>query len=88
MVGDVSVRGRRSFEESAHRRAFGDQVRRLRSEHGLTQEDLAERAGVHRSYLAAVETGMRNPTLDVIVKIARGLGVPAARLFAGVPVRD
>jgi len=47
----------------------------------LTQEDLAERADVHRYYLAAVETGQRNPTLDVIVKIAKGLGVGLPDLF-------
>lgn len=42
---------------------------------------MAERADVHRSYLAAVETGLRNPTLDVIVKIASGLDIPVGRLF-------
>jgi transcriptional regulator with XRE-family HTH domain len=42
---------------------------------------LAERATVHRSYLAGIEGGARNPTLDVIVKIASALGVPAGALL-------
>lgn len=71
-----------SYEQRAHRRAFGESVARLRQERGWTQEDLAERADLHRSYLAAIETGSRNPTLDVIVKLAHGLHVPVAQLFA------
>jgi transcriptional regulator with XRE-family HTH domain len=57
-------------------------VSKLRRAKGWTQEDLAERADVHRSYLAAIETGARNPTLDIIVKLANGLHVPVAELFA------
>lgn len=72
---------RRPYEETAHRRAFGDRVKRLRRERGWTQEDMAERTDLHRSYLAAIEAGGRNPTLDVIVKIANGLHVPVATLF-------
>lgn len=72
---------RRSFEDRAHRRAFGLRVQTLRQQRGWTQETLAERADIHRSYLAAVETGLRNPTLDVITKIANGLAVPVADLF-------
>ncbi len=70
-----------AFEDTAHRRAFGDRVRLRRAERELTQEQLAERAHVHRSYLAAVESGLRNPTLDVIVKISRGLDMPVSHLF-------
>lgn len=70
-----------TYEQRAHRRAFGESVSRLRRERSWTQEDLAERADVHRSYLAAIETGVRNPSLDVIVKLANGLRVPVAQLF-------
>lgn len=73
---------RRSYEEIAHRRAFGKCVQGLRLARGWTQEEMAERVDVHRSYLAAIESGSRNPTLDVIVKIANGLHVPVADLFA------
>lgn len=72
----------RTYEETAHRRAFGERIRHLRGQQGWTQEQMAERADVHRSYLAALEAGGRNPTLDVISKIARALNVPVANLFS------
>lgn len=71
-----------TYEQRAHRRAFGEAVRRLRQEKGWTQEDLAEHADLHRSYVAAIETGHRNPTLDVITKIAAGLRVEIKDLFS------
>ncbi|UUW92235.1 helix-turn-helix domain-containing protein [Pimelobacter simplex] len=70
-----------SYEQRAHRRAFGESVAQLRRQRGWTQEELAERAELHRSYIAAIETGGRNPTLDVIVKIATGLHVRVSQLF-------
>lgn len=70
-----------TYEQRAHRRAFGDSVRRHRKKRGWTQEDLAEHSDIHRSYIAAIETGQRNPSLDVIVKIASGLHVSVADLF-------
>lgn len=82
----VGVSERRAFDQTAHRRAFGDRVRALRLARAMTQEDLAERANIHRSYLASVETGYRNPTLDVIVKIAGGLNVAPSQLFESEPV--
>ena len=71
-----------SFEQRAHRRAFGERVQALRRERGWTQEELAERAQLHRSYVAAVESGSRNPTLDVIVKLANGLHISPASFFS------
>jgi len=59
---------------------FGDHLRTLRIQKGLSQEKLAELAGLHRTYLGGVERGERNPTLLTLVKIARGFGVPLARL--------
>lgn len=61
---------------------FGDAVRKTRTAAGLTQEALADRAGLDRSYIGGVERGERNPTLSVIVKIAEGLGVTLAELFS------
>lgn len=84
MTGEVDVvpDPRRQFETWRHRRDFGDAVRRLRQDQGLTQEKLAEAAGIDRSYLAGVESGVRNISLDAIVKLANGLAVPPADLFA------
>lgn len=62
---------------------FGDAVRRARAAAGLTQEDLADKAGLDRSYVGGVERGERNPTLEVIAKLAKGLGISLSELFAG-----
>jgi len=61
---------------------FGDAVRRARAAAGLTQEELAERAGLDRSYIGGVERGDRNPTLIFIEKIAEGLDIDLAELFS------
>ena len=61
---------------------FGEAVRKARTEANLTQEELADRSGLDRSYIGGVERGERNPTLCVIEKIAEGLGVTLAELFS------
>ncbi len=63
------------------RRAFGDRVRSLRQERGLSQEELALRAGLHRTYISSLERGLRNVGLDNVLKLADALGVPASDLF-------
>lgn len=63
------------------RRVFGDRIRALRQDRGWSQERLAERAGVHRTYLSSLERGERNVSLDNIYAIAEALGVPPAELF-------
>lgn len=73
----------RSFEETAHRRRFGDRVRQLRTERGWSQEQLAERAQLHRTYVVQVERGHRNASLDVIEALAVALSVSPAELFRG-----
>lgn len=69
----------------AHRIAFGDQLRRLRQEHGWeSQEAFVHHAGLDRTYISSIERGHRNPTLDVIVKLAHALEVRPADLLATV----
>lgn len=72
---------RRSFEETAHRRAVGARIAELRKQRGLTQLELAARADLHRPYLTGVERGSRNPSLDALAKIAAALDVPLMELF-------
>jgi transcriptional regulator with XRE-family HTH domain len=63
---------------------LGANVRRLRQERGLSQEELGFRIGIHYTYLGSVERGERNVALRNIVRIARALGVPVAELFEGI----
>jgi len=60
---------------------FGRRIRRLREARGWNQERMAAEVGIHRSYLAGIESGRRNPSLQNIAKIATALGVPIAALF-------
>ena len=60
---------------------FGVRVRQLRVRKGWTQEQLAERAGRHWTYIGGIERGERNVTLNVINDIARALGVEVRALF-------
>ena len=66
----------------ARRRAFGARVRDLRRDLGISQEALAERAGLHRTYVSSVERGERNISLDNIHALADALDVAAAQLLA------
>jgi transcriptional regulator with XRE-family HTH domain len=60
---------------------FGVTVRRLRHRLGVSQEALAERADLHRTYIADVEGGRRNVTLKTMERLARGLEVSLAALL-------
>jgi transcriptional regulator with XRE-family HTH domain len=64
--------------------AFAANVRRLRKERGLTQERLAEEAGLHLTDIARIETLRRDPGIKVVAKIAYGLGCETSTLFEGV----
>lgn len=62
------------------RRKIGSRVQQLRQAQGLSQEELADRADVHRTYVSGVERGVRNPTVTVLEKLAAGLRVSLADL--------
>ena len=61
--------------------AFGTHLKGLRLKHGLTQEELAHRAGIHVTYLSGIERGRRNPSLGSLFRIASALGVRVKELF-------
>ena len=60
---------------------FGNKIRAIRTELGLSQEQLADRAGLHRTYIGMVERGEKNVTLVNINKLADALGVSISELF-------
>jgi transcriptional regulator with XRE-family HTH domain len=64
------------------RRRVGLNVKRLREAKGLSQEAFADLVGIHRTYVSGVERGVRNPTITVVEKLAKALGVSAAELLA------
>ena len=55
-------------------------MKRLREAQGWSQEELADRAGVHRTYVSGVERGIRNPTITVLEKLAEALERSLAEL--------
>ena len=63
------------------RQRLGKNVRRLREGKGWSQEDYADRAGIHRTYVSDIERGKRNPTVSVVEKLAAPLGVRAGDLL-------
>lgn len=63
------------------RLAFGRRIRELRRDREFSQEELAERTGLHWTYVSGVERGQRAPSLDVVGRLANGLSVTLAELF-------
>tara|TARA_R110000787_G_scaffold271309_1_gene378460 strand:+ start:1284 stop:1463 length:180 start_codon:yes stop_codon:yes gene_type:complete len=59
-------------------------LRKLREAQGWSQEELADRAGLHRTYVSAVERGVRNLTLSVLERLARALEVSLAELMQSI----
>jgi transcriptional regulator with XRE-family HTH domain len=58
-------------------------MRRLRLEQDITQEDLAFKAGLHRTFVSELEIGHRNPTYANLLRVANALGVSLSEWIAG-----
>ena len=63
---------------------FGEQVRKLRKVRDLSQEDLAELAGLHPNYIGGIERGERNLAFLNILRLAKALGVSPSELLKGI----
>lgn len=63
-------------------KAFGLEIRRAREEIGLSQEKLAEAAGVHRTYISRLELAKMSPTIDMADKIANALKIKLSELIS------
>jgi transcriptional regulator with XRE-family HTH domain len=60
---------------------FGHQLRKLREDRNLTQEELADKAGMHFTYIGQIERGLRNPSLVNLYRLAKALKVSAEKLL-------
>ncbi len=56
-------------------------IQRIRRAKDLSQEEVAHRADIHQTYLRGVETGKRNPSILVVERIAKALGVDVSEIF-------
>ncbi len=66
---------------------FGHRLRELRQALGISQEELAFRAGLHRTYVSSAERGQRNVSLVNLEKLARALEIDIADLFRGMSTK-
>ena len=65
------------------RKQVGRNMRKLRTEKDWSQEELAFQTGLHRTYISGIERGARNPSVIIIGKIAKALGVTPDALLKG-----
>ena len=63
------------------RKLFGNRVRELRLQAGMSQEAFADKVGFDRTYISGIERGKRNPSLDAIEIISKGLGESVSSMF-------
>lgn len=63
------------------RQRLAANLRRLRHEKGWSQEEFADRAGIHRTYVSDLERGARNPTIEVVERLAKPFKVNAGSLL-------
>lgn len=63
------------------RKSLGEAVQQRRRELGLTQDELAYRSELHRTYISDVERGTRNVSLDTLLQMSKGLGISLSTLF-------
>ncbi len=68
----------------ADTQALGARLKQLRRSANLTQEQVADRSGLHITYVASVESGKRNPSFLSLKALARGVGVSIETLVAGL----
>jgi len=62
----------------------GEELRKAREDAGLTQEELSSKARVDRSYISQLERGLKSPTLDMLLRLCKAMGVSASEIVARV----
>lgn len=84
----VSLEGMVSEKSAPFRKAFGAAVRQFRERCGLSQEKFAFESGLDRTYISGVECGVRNPTIEVVQRLAQALGTTPSKLMAAAEKLD
>ena len=69
------------MREKTLTKKVGLEIRRLRNEQGLSQEDFAEECGLHRTYVGAVERGEKTVTVETAKRILNALGLSLGQFF-------
>jgi transcriptional regulator with XRE-family HTH domain len=64
--------------------SFGRNVARIRDDRGFSQDELAEKADLDRTYISGIERGVRNPGIKAVLQIAKALSSPVSELCKGV----
>ena len=60
---------------------FGERLQKVRKEQGISQEQLAAKLSMHRTYIGMIERGERNPTIRTLYKVAKALKVDSSKLL-------
>ncbi len=76
-----------SGQDARLRLIFGVVLRAFRTQHGLTQEELGIRCAMDRSFISDLERGAREPSLSTIMRLAKGLDVPAVEIMSAVEAK-
>lgn len=63
------------------KRAVGKRIKIVRQRNGLTQDQLAEQVGLSPKYISGIERGVENPTMEILLRVAKMLGVEPYDLF-------
>lgn len=73
---------RKTMQVEDVQRSLGERIRELRKRSGWSQEQFAERCGLHRTYMGHVERGLKNVSLTTVVRICDALGIRLSDLFS------
>lgn len=70
------------MKNSSLARQLGTLIRQLRLEVGISQEEFADRCGLHRTYIGSIERGEKTITVETALKIAQALGLSLSQMFS------
>jgi len=71
-----------AMENDKFQSVLGETIRELRQSEGIAQEKLANLAEIDRTYMSAIERGLKNPSVKIIFQIAEGLGINPSEIIA------